>query len=282
MSSGEEEHEDDKEEEEEANEEHDAVEQDAEAFEESDDDDLELDIEGIAEKAVDRAQKIAKRMDPGQIKLDIGIGSDKLYVASNASDRFDTAAEGGIYRVNLRAFTEGTTISPLSSSPASQAREVRGAPIQPVKDRKLRRAEAKKERESKLEKWFGLPKHKMTPELEKELKAIKLRTSFDPKRFYKAHDSQELPKYFTVATEVGGGMAPVGLNTRTANVTAHSGRSFLDTVMRDQKSYEFTNKKFGEVNSRGLASLDSGHGKRKSQGAKSTHRGGAWKKKKHS
>jgi len=282
MSSGEEEHQDDKEDEEEEKEEQDEVGQDGELFEESDDDDLELDIEGIAEKAADQAKKIAKRMDPGQIKLDIGIGSDQLYVASNVSDTFNTAAEGGIYRVNVRAFTEGTTISPLSSSPASQAREVRGAPTRPVNDRKHRRAEAKKERESKLAKWFGLRKHKMTPELEKELKAIKLRTSFDPKRFYKAHDSQELPKYFTIATEVGGGMAPVGLNTRTADVHAHSGRSFLDTIMRDQKSHEFTNKKFGEVNGRGQASVDSGHGKRKSQGAKSTHRGGAWKKKKHS
>lgn len=54
-------------------------------------------------------------------------------------------------------------------------------------------------------------------------------------RFYKANDSQELPKYFTIATEVGGGMAAAGLHSRTPEVTAHSGRSFLDTILRDQK-----------------------------------------------
>ena len=36
--------------------------------------------------------------------------------------------------------------------------------------------------QEKLDKWFGLPKHKMTPELEKELKALRLRANFDPKR----------------------------------------------------------------------------------------------------
>ena len=54
-------------------------------------------------------------------------------------------------------------------------------------------------------------------------------------RFYKANDSQELPKYFTIATEVGGGMAATGLHTKTPEVKAHSGRSFLDSIIRDQK-----------------------------------------------
>jgi len=252
----------------------------------SEDDGLDFDLDAIAENAVKHALKVAKRVDPGQLKLDVGVGPEQLYWRGNgrnAEDRFDTAAEAGVYRVSLDDFSGGATSSSASTAPRiSQQREVRGAPIRPVEDAKLRRTEAKKAREDKLEKWFGLPKHKMTPELEKELKAIKLRANFDPKRFYKANDSQELPKYFTVATEVGGGMAPVGLNTRTADVHANSGRSLLSEMMRDQKSDEFTRKKWREVNGRGNAAKTSGHGKRKAEGARSTRRGGAWKKKKQS
>jgi len=248
------------------------------APEESEDDGVDFDLEAIAEKAVKAAEKAAKRTNLGSIKLDIGLGAEHLG-GSSSSDVFDTAAESGIYRVSLDNFGSASS----SSTPSSlRDREVRGAPVRPVNDAKLRRAEAKKAREEKLDKWFGLPKHKMTPELEKELKAIKLRANFDPKRFYKAQDSQELPKYFTVATEVGGGLAPVGLHTRTPDVHAHSGRSLLSSIMQDQKAQEWTRKKFTEVSERGQAARNSGHGKRKAEGARSTRRGGAWKKKKHS
>lgn len=100
----------------------------------------------------------------------------------------------------------------------------------------------------------------MTPELEKELRAIKLRANFDPKRFYKANDDSKLPKYFTVATEVGGGMRAAGYEDNRREVTATSGRSFLSEVLRDEKAQEWTAKKAWEVRSRDIASLNSGHG----------------------
>merc|ERR1712232_815877 len=142
---------------------------------------------------------------------------------------------------------------------------------QPVDGSKLRREAERKRKDESLDKWFGMKKAKMTPELEKELKALKLRAHIDPKRFYKGNDSKELPKYFAVATEVGGGMAATGYE---APQQSRRVRSFIDSVLRDQKSMEWTGTRDQEVMNRGQAASKSGHGKR---GGKSTNRGGAWK-----
>mmetsp|Transcript_73219 Transcript_73219/g.118098 ORF Transcript_73219/g.118098 Transcript_73219/m.118098 type:complete len:290 (-) Transcript_73219:168-1037(-) len=252
----------------------------AEVDDDDDEEDLEFDLEAIADKAVKQATKVWR--DPGQLSLDIGIGPEQLYLGGSSSSRapaFNTAAVAGAYRVNIKDYSQSSV--PTMAASLSQGREVRGAAVRPVDDGKLRREEGKKAREEKLKSWFGLPKHKMTPELEKELKAIKLRANYDPKRFYKAHDTMELPKYFTVATEVGGGMAPVGLNTRTQEVHAYSGRSLLDEIMRDSKAQEWTTKKYGEVYEKNMASRNSGHGKRTMDGNKQRWNSGWKKTKKH-
>merc|ERR1711865_814828 len=131
----------------------------------------------------------------------------------------------------------------------------------------MRDKEAKIQKEEKLDKWFGMAKRKLTPEMEQQLKVLKLRGSYDPKRFYKANDSKTLPTHFTFATEIAGGLAATGL---TANKEVHwnSGRSFLDSVLRDQKANEFMSKKHGEVGSRGQAGYNSGHGKPGAKGRK--------------
>lgn len=275
----------DPEEAEEADAEEDVKEEDEEQEEEEEEEeaeDPEIDVEAIAQKAVDHALLVAKRQLAmgGELKLDVGLGSEHLYFSGQ--ENFDTAAIPGWFKDSTSSLLRQPLAPKSPLRPKMSPREVRAAPVRPVDDAKERRAEAKKQREEKLEKWFGLPKHKMTPELEKELKALRLRNNFDPKRFYKANDKQELPKYFTIATEVGGAMAATGYNTKTREVSAHSGRSFLDTLLRDQKVGEWTAKKKSEVADKHLASLSSGHGKRKHEGARSTKRGGSWKKKKRS
>ena len=249
---------------------------DEEHEEELEEEPADLDIDAIAEKAVSIALKASSRTDPGQLKLDLGLGPEQLYLTGTGDSAFDTSALAGQYQASASDLCR-SQVHKVPVVLHSQDREVRGAHVRPVNDAKERKAEAKKERTEKLEKWFGLPKHRMTPELEKELTALKLRANFDPKRFYKANDRQQLPKYFTIATEVGGGMAPVGLHTKTREVHAHSGRSFLDTILRDETVQAWTQKKKSEVSEKQAAALRSGHGKRKSEGAKSTKRGGSWK-----
>ncbi|CAJ1329721.1 unnamed protein product [Effrenium voratum] len=247
--------------------------EEGEEEEAEEEEDPEVDMEAIAQRAVDHALKLAARKSEA-IKLDTGLREEELYLP--APEAFNTASLPGRFQHSTADLCRQSAVQAPNISPRAE-REQRGAPVRPVDDAKERRAELRRQKEEKLDKWFGLPKHKMTPELEKELKALRLRANFDPKRFYKANDRQELPKYFTIATEVGGGMAPVGLNTKTQEVSAHSGRSFLDTLIRDEKVQEWTQKKLAERRDKDIAAVHSGHGKR-GRDANSTRRGGAWKK----
>jgi len=276
--------------------------EEAEEEEEDDDSDSDIDFDGIAEQAVKTAldSSAAKRMsavqDLCELSLDVGVGPEQLYLsgpqrqgtgkgrrgaAVAAASVFDTAAPPGIFGLDARDFAPGPGAMAAAPKHSVREREVRGAPVRPVDDSKLRRKEAKLEREERLEGWFGMRKRVLTPELEKELKAIKLRANFDPKRFYKAQDSKELPKYFTIATETGGGLAAAGVAAEK-EVRAHSGRSLLDNILRDEKVKEWTTKKWAEVGARGMASVHSGHGlsrgEKKGGSKRSTKRGGNWKK----
>ena len=52
--------------------------------------------------------------------------------------------------------------------------------------------------ESAGPKWFNLPATKITPEIERDMKLLKMRNVLDSKRHYKKNDSSSLPKYFQV------------------------------------------------------------------------------------
>ncbi|XP_055978880.1 deoxynucleotidyltransferase terminal-interacting protein 2 [Sorex fumeus] len=48
--------------------------------------------------------------------------------------------------------------------------------------------------------WFGMKAPELTDELKNDLKALKMRASMDPKRFYKKNDRDGFPKYFQIGT----------------------------------------------------------------------------------
>ncbi|XP_041528472.1 deoxynucleotidyltransferase terminal-interacting protein 2 [Microtus oregoni] len=48
--------------------------------------------------------------------------------------------------------------------------------------------------------WFGMKAPELTDELKNDLKALRMRASMDPKRFYKKNDRDGFPKYFQVGT----------------------------------------------------------------------------------
>ncbi|MEW5313935.1 MAG: hypothetical protein WDW38_005465 [Sanguina aurantia] len=51
-------------------------------------------------------------------------------------------------------------------------------------------------------KWYNLPATQITDEVKKELRLLRLRGTYDPKRFYKSFDESKFPKYFQVGTVV--------------------------------------------------------------------------------
>lgn len=50
--------------------------------------------------------------------------------------------------------------------------------------------------------WFNLPATQVTPEIEQDMKIMKMRNILDRKRHYKKNDSSALPKYFQVGWTV--------------------------------------------------------------------------------
>ncbi|XP_054793059.1 rRNA-processing protein fcf2-like [Prosopis cineraria] len=81
---------------------------------------------------------------------------------------------------------------------------VDGLLVPPSDPKKLNKLLRKQVKDTAGKNWFDLPAQIMTPELEKDLKLLKLRGAIDPKRHYKKGDSKSktLPKYFQVGTVV--------------------------------------------------------------------------------
>ncbi|XP_062174376.1 rRNA-processing protein fcf2 [Alnus glutinosa] len=74
-------------------------------------------------------------------------------------------------------------------------------PNDPKKLNKLMRTQLK---DTTGKSWFDMPAQTITPEVEKDLRLLKLRSAIDPKRHYKKGDSKSktLPKYFQVGTVI--------------------------------------------------------------------------------
>lgn len=240
------------------------------------DDDDDFDYEAIATFAV-RALERSKagvaeenKLLEGEIGLDCGCGGN-LYFRSQTKRDLDTAAVPNENTLDVKDFANSPALEVLPPS-SLELSEVRGAPVRPVNDAALRKKENKQKAKDRLEGWFGLPRQELTPELRSHLIAIKLRGSYDPKRFYKSNDSKELPTHFVIGTEIGGGMAPAGEKA----TSSRKGKTFLEQILADEKAQEWTSKKAYDIDSRGMAAAQSGHGKVKGKGVKK--RGGPWKK----
>ena len=47
-------------------------------------------------------------------------------------------------------------------------------------------------------KWYDLPATQITDDMKRDLRLLRLRGAYDPKRFYKSFDDTKFPKYFQV------------------------------------------------------------------------------------
>lgn len=81
---------------------------------------------------------------------------------------------------------------------------VDGLFVPPNDPRKLNKLMKKQLKDTAGKSWFDMPAQTTNPEMEKDLRLLKLRSAIDPKRHYKKGDSKSktLPKYFQVGTVV--------------------------------------------------------------------------------
>ncbi|EHB01235.1 Deoxynucleotidyltransferase terminal-interacting protein 2 [Heterocephalus glaber] len=68
--------------------------------------------------------------------------------------------------------------------------------------RQLQKKRRKERQKTAGDGWFGMKAPELTDELKNDLKALKMRASMDPKRFYKKNDRDGFPKYFQIGTVV--------------------------------------------------------------------------------
>ena len=97
---------------------------------------------------------------------------------------------------------------PAAQGGAMSARKLAGEGaglfVAPLDASKLKREAKKLGAKSAGKSWFDMPAVEYTPELRRDMRLLKLRGAYDPKRFYKTDDTSKLPKHFQVGTVVEG------------------------------------------------------------------------------
>jgi hypothetical protein len=80
------------------------------------------------------------------------------------------------------------------------AAAARAAPLDPKTAQKAARDVAKTRPDTAGAKWYDLPATAITDDVKRELRLLRLRGAYDPKRFYRSYDGGKFPRYFAVAT----------------------------------------------------------------------------------
>lgn len=118
--------------------------------------------------------------------------------------------------------------------------ENRSLELLPTKQEKLDRKHRKKEQDTAGPAWFNLPAPERTPELEKDLRVLAMRSVLDPKQHYRKGERLGQGKYFQVGTVVSDitGYYSDRLTKR------QKGATILDTLMRDTERQHYFKKKY--------------------------------------
>ena len=137
--------------------------------------------------------------------------------------------------------------------------------VAPMMPEKANREVAKTTRKSAGKGWFDLPAAEYTPELKRDMRTLKLRGAFDPKRFYKNADTRKLPTHFSIGTVV-----EAAQDFHSARLTKkEKGRTFAEEIAKDQTIKKARTTRFTKVQNE---KKGSGGDKRKSNNNSNTSR----------
>ncbi|KAJ1390532.1 Fcf2 pre-rRNA processing [Sesbania bispinosa] len=123
----------------------------------------------------------------------------------------------------------------------SNSELVDGLFVPPNDPKKLNKLLRKQVKDTAGKDWFNLPAQTITPELQKDLKLLKLRAAMDPKRHYKKGDSKSktLPKYF---------QANSPLDYYSGRLTKKERKATLaDELLSDQNLAVYRKRKVREI-----------------------------------
>lgn len=129
-------------------------------------------------------------IDPGLSIKQLG----GLYINFNAEKMdFNKNALAQIKEKNKKELLQKTIITPDFEKKDC---------IPPYKESQFQLKKKRREERNKTagDGWFGMKAPELTTELKNDLRALQMRASMDPKRFYKKNDRDGFPKYFQVGT----------------------------------------------------------------------------------
>ncbi|XP_059946138.1 deoxynucleotidyltransferase terminal-interacting protein 2 isoform X2 [Mesoplodon densirostris] len=91
--------------------------------------------------------------------------------------------------------------------------------------------------------WFGMKAPELTDELKNDLRALKMRASMDPKRFYKKNDRDGFPKYFQIGTIVDN---PADFyHSRVPRKQRK--RTIVEELLADSEFRRYNRRKYSEI-----------------------------------
>ena len=123
------------------------------------------------------------------------------------------------------------------------AKEGAGLFVAPLDKTRLRRESKKLGASTAGKNWFNMPAVEYTPELRRDMRLLKLRGAYDPKRFYKTDDSSKLPKHFQVGTVIEG--AQDFFSSRLTN--RERKRTLTEEVAADADIKSVRKKRFAKI-----------------------------------
>ncbi|KAK2898361.1 hypothetical protein QQF64_032453 [Cirrhinus molitorella] len=91
--------------------------------------------------------------------------------------------------------------------------------------------------------WFNMRAPELTEELKNDLKALKMRSAMDPKRFYKKNDREGFPKYFQVGTVVD---SPEDFYSSRLPKKERK-RTIVEELLADAEFRNYNKKKYQEI-----------------------------------
>ncbi|KAL6264191.1 hypothetical protein P5V15_004272 [Pogonomyrmex californicus] len=91
--------------------------------------------------------------------------------------------------------------------------------------------------------WFNMRAPEITPEIKHNLEVIRMRSTLDPKHFYKKNDMEALPKYFHVGKVID---SPIDFYSSRLTKKEHK-KTIIDELMADAAFTKYNKRKYKEI-----------------------------------
>ena len=163
------------------------------------------DAEALAAVAESMAGFLGTRGKPGDV-MRLGAGSGAR-VGDDEMLRWepDLGALGPGGGPRARGCNAAHAAAVARGARGKEAGLAKASVVPPRDERRRARAERASRPETKGRGWFDLPAQTLDAETKNDLRVLKLRGAYDPKRFYRAQDETKLPKFFQMGTVVESG-----------------------------------------------------------------------------